>query len=144
MLTLSKKVEYGLIAMLHMASMRRGDLATAKEISLQYNIPAELLGKVLQALAKNSLVAAVHGVKGGYHLQRSLESITLGEVIETLEGQVHLARCHEDPAQCDQFHTCNIRGPVFQIHEQLQNYINKISLASFRQPVKVNSMLAGA
>ena len=48
MLKLSKKVEYGLISMMHMDSVQNGDLATARELSELYNIPAELLGKVLQ------------------------------------------------------------------------------------------------
>ena len=134
MLTLSKKVEYGLISLLHMSSMQRGDLVTAKELSTQYNIPADLLGKVLQALAKNGTVEAIHGVKGGYRLHRAIDSITLGEVIETLEGPVHLAKCQHDPGSCDQFQNCNIRGPVFQIHEQLHNFIYNISLAAFKQP----------
>lgn len=135
MLMLSKKVEYSLISVLHMADLRGSDLATSKEISDRYNIPAELLGKVLQALARVGLVEAVHGSRGGYRLRRPVDSIRLGEVIEAQEGPIHLARCQEDPATCGQFHHCNIKEPVQQIHDQLQNFINGISLASFRRPV---------
>ena len=55
MLKLSKKVEYGLISLMHMDSAQNGDLATARELSDLYDIPAELLGKVLQSLAKGHL-----------------------------------------------------------------------------------------
>ena len=143
MLTLSKKVEYGLISLLHMSSMQQGDLATAKEISEMYNIPGELLGKVLQTLAKVGLIMSIHGSKGGYHIGKPLEQVTLGEVIETLEGPVHLARCQEDPAHCDQFRACNIKGPVFQIHEQLLNFIHGISLASFKTPAIPEKVYGG-
>jgi Rrf2 family protein len=136
MLMLSKKVEYGLIALLHMAWMRRDELVTAKEISDRYSIPAELMGKVLQTLAKANLVDAVHGAKGGYHLTRNIEEITLGDMIEALEGPVHLVRCQEDPSQCGQFHTCNIKEPVMQIHEKLQQYIHGISLAALTKPAR--------
>lgn len=136
MLTLSKKVEYGLMAVLHMASLRGSDLATAKDISDAYAIPPELLGKVMQALARVNLVEAVLGARGGYRLRQPVEKITLGQVIEALEGPVHFARCQEDPEQCGQFHACNIKEPIYQVHEQLMNFIHGISLASFRRPVK--------
>lgn len=141
MLTLSKKVEYGLMAVLHMASLRPGELATAKDISDAYDIPAELLGKVLQALARVNVIEAVLGARGGYKLRRAVEQITLGEVIEALEGPVHFARCQEDPDQCGQFHSCNIKEPVYAIHDQLMTFINGISLGSFRKPAKPQSVL---
>ena len=136
MLMLSKKVEYGLISLLHMSGMGEGELSTAKEISEQYSIPAELLGKVLQALAKAELLVAVHGAHGGYRTARPLDKIVLGEVIEAVEGPVHFARCQEDPSACGQFHTCNIKEPVQQINEQLQEFIYGISLAGFKRPAR--------
>lgn len=131
---LSKKVEYGLIALLHMAALRRGDVITAKEISDHYNIPGELLGKVLQALAKGGLVNSAPGARGGYHLARAVDSVRLGDVIQALEGPVHLVRCQEDPAQCGQFHACNIKEPIQHLHDQLQDFIFGISLAALRKP----------
>ena len=68
MVRLSKKVEYGLIAMRHIATRRGGDLVTAKEIAGTYKIPYELLAKVLQRLSKAGLILSVHGVHGGYSL----------------------------------------------------------------------------
>lgn len=134
MLMLSKKVEYALISLLHMSGLDGDELATAKEVSDQYNIPAELLGKVLQSLARAGLASAVHGAHGGYRIGRPLEKIKLGEVIEALEGPVLLARCQEDPATCGQYHNCNIKEPVIQIQEQLQDFVHGISLAGFKRP----------
>jgi Rrf2 family protein len=133
MLTLSKKVEYGLIALLHMDTLTPGELATAKEVSETYNIPQDLLGKVLQALVKADLVQSEHGVKGGYRLRGAVDAMTLGDVIEAVDGPVHLARCQQDPACCDQFKSCNIKAPVFRIQEQLTRFINGVSLGAFRR-----------
>jgi Rrf2 family protein len=136
MLMLSKKVEYGLIAVLHMADLAPGTVITAKDISEQFNIPGELLGKVLQALVRGGLVASVQGAHGGYRLARSLDGVQLGDVIEALEGPVFLTKCQEDPAQCGQFHTCTIKEPVHLLQEQLQQFIHGISLGAFRKTVR--------
>jgi DNA-binding IscR family transcriptional regulator len=138
MLTLSKKVEYALIALLHMAGKTSYDLTTAKEMADQFSIPAELLGKVLQALVRSSkLVAST--ARRPRRLPpgpRAGRASTLGEVIEAVEGPVFLTKCQEDPAQCGQFHACTIKEPVQLLQEQLQQYIHSISLGAFRKTVR--------
>ena len=137
MLKLSKKVEYGLISMMHMDLVQNGDLATARELSDLYNIPAELLGKVLQSLAKGQLIVSAQGVKGGYRLARALDRVTLGEVVEAVEGPVHISVCQQDPSCCEQFSTCNIKRPVLQVQKQLMDYMYGLPLSEFRNSVQV-------
>ena len=131
MLKLSRKVEYALMALMHMARLRRGELAAARAISTQHDIPADLLGKVLQNLARAGLVASVQGAGGGYRLAREFDAITLGEVIEAVEGPVHLAVCRDDPAACSQYENCNIKGPVSHLQDQLVQYIHAVKLSEF-------------
>ena len=143
MLKLSKRVEYGLIAMMHMDCVQHGDLANAREISEAYHIPAELLGKVLQALAKVQLIQSVQGAHGGYRLMRPVDRITLGDVIEALEGPLQLAACQEDPSCCGQFTACNIRQPVFEVQKRLISYMQSLPLSAFRRDVKVSESSVG-
>ena len=132
MLKLSKKVEYALISMMHMDSVLGGNLASARELSDQYNIPGDLLGKVLQLLAKAQLIVSAQGARGGYRLARPLDRITLGEVVEAVEGPMHIAMCQNDPACCEQYPTCNIKRPVFQVQKQLTDYMYGLPLSTFR------------
>lgn len=133
MLKLSKKVEYALISMMHMDSVLSENLASARELSDQYNIPGDLLGKVLQSLAKSQLIVSAQGAKGGYRLARPLDRVTLGEVVEAVEGPMHITMCQNDPACCDQYPTCNIKQPVFQVQKQLTDYMYGLPLSTFRR-----------
>lgn len=136
MLKLSKKVEYALIAMIHMDSAPAGSLSTAREIADRRSVPLELLGKVLQALVRGGLVDSEQGVKGGYRLLRSLDRVTLGEVVEAVEGPVHLACCQDDPETCGRFESCSIKQPVLEMQKQLVEYMYGLSLSSFRKQVE--------
>jgi len=129
MLKLNKKVEYALMALLYMD--RQKDLVAAREVSEACRAPADLLGKVLQALAKGGLIHSVQGAHGGYRLARPAREITLGEVIEAVEGPVHLVSCQKHPEDCGQFETCRIRRPVAQVQQQLQDYMHGLSLDAF-------------
>lgn len=140
MLTLSKRVEYALMAILHMAGTPSGELCTSKGIAERYSIPPELMGKVLQALARASIVASSPGVHGGYRLAKPIERVTLGMVIEAIEGPMILANCQHDPDSCDQYSMCSIREPVQQLHAQLVGFIHAISLDQFRAPQPVEKV----
>jgi Rrf2 family protein len=134
MLKLGRKVEYALIAVMHLEKLDDGELATARQISEQYSIPMQVLGKVLQSLNRAGIVRSAQGVRGGYQLQRPLEMIVLGDVIEAVEGPVHIAACTCTTAACDQEPTCNIRAPVFHFQDELQRFLYNFSLAAFERP----------
>ena len=132
MLKLSKRVEYGLISLLHMDSRPRM-LVTAKEIADEFRIPGELLGKVLQALAKAGLVESVQGARGGYRLARPLELLCVGEVVEKLDGPILIAQCCDGSTSCRQHSTCNIKMPIQLIQEELVEHIYGLRLDKFRK-----------
>ena len=76
MLKLSKKADYALIAVKHLASHRAEQLHSAADIADAYGISPQILAKVLQRLAKHGLVTARHGSSGGYQLARHPKEIS--------------------------------------------------------------------
>jgi Rrf2 family protein len=131
MLKLNKKMEYGLIAIMHIASINDDEVASAREIADKYNIPVEVLGKVLQTLARRKILHSVQGIKGGYKLLLTLDDIKLGHVINALDGPVNLVPCLCGEHSCDQELNCNIKEPLFYFQEELKKFIYDVSLADF-------------
>lgn len=125
MLKLGRKVEYALISLYHLDSLREGHLATSREIAERYSIPPDLLGKVLQALNRADIIDSVQGVKGGYSLSTPIQCVALGDVVEAVEGPVHIAKCTctETGKICPQQSCCNIRDRVFQLQEALNRFL---------------------
>lgn len=119
MLRLSKKADYALIAMKHLAL--RGDTASssAREIAELYDIPVELMAKVLQRLVQRGLLASHQGTRGGYHLARVPAKITVADVIQAIEGPVTVTACSTEDAQCEQFAKCNVRDPLWRVRERI-------------------------
>ena len=100
MIKVSKKVEYGLTALLHLDSMQEGEQVSAistKELSDVYHIPEQHLGKVLQKMAKAGLISSIQGKHGGYVLEQPLAHISLGKIVEVLEW-ADGARARRGPA----------------------------------------------
>lgn len=130
MLRLSKKSDYALISMKHLA-MRQdaGASASAREIAEAYDIPLELLAKILQRLVRARLLVSVQGTRGGYRLGRAPGSITVADVIQAVDGPVTVTACSPSDHECDQFTKCSIRDPLWKIKSLILNALNTMTLA---------------
>jgi len=138
MLQLTKRTEYGLIALLHMAD-RNGAFVSVREISERYRIPRRLLAEVLKDLCHAKLVESHRGASGGYSLTGSPESIPLSEVVTALEGKPLLTSCDSSaPAshhgECGLVPVCPIRSPLHRIRESLWQLMQRTMLSSLIQP----------
>ena len=127
MLKLSKTIEYALISLNHISKSDDCIPITVRSISNQYNIPYELLAKILQRLSKKDILKSIHGPKGGYRLNHNYDNLNLIEFIEILEGPFGLTGCLTD-SNCDQLLNCNIITPLEKINSKLYKVFSEIKL----------------
>lgn len=141
MLKINRKIEYGLMAIKHMASQPTGQLATARDIASLYGVPYDLLSKVLQRLQSKGIIQSTQGVHGGYRLSRDLTSVNLADFIETLEGPVAVAACqgHHGMDSCGLSSTCNIIPPMAHLNNRIQQVLSGMSLSDLTGPAPVRN-----
>jgi len=129
MFKLSKKSDYGLIAMKHLATRRQEHACSASEIAEEYGISATLMAKVLQKLAKHGLVAAKHGSTGGYQLSRQPEQISALEVLTAIDGPVLITSCVTSHGNCDATERCSVKEPLQRVNESILGVLSTVSIA---------------
>lgn len=129
MFKLSKKTEYALMALQHIASLNMGQIATAKEIAESKLIPLSLLAKILQQLTKHQLILSLQGAHGGYALGRKAEEITLAQMIEAIEGPIHIIECTESRHSCKRDDSCTLKNSLNPLQQQLSSYLHSVTLA---------------
>lgn len=132
MLRLTKKTEYGIIALKCIIAEQEQNpqiIVSASEIAKKFNIPRGLLGKVLQQLARHGFITSHQGATGGYTLAKDPADISLNEIVAAIEGPVSVVECiTEEGDECSQLENCNIQSPVMNIQRNLTNYFKNISL----------------
>jgi Rrf2 family protein len=144
MLQLTKKTEYGLIALVHLVG--RGDeFVSAREICDHYPVPRRLVAEVLKDLCRVGLVDSQRGAGGGYTLARPADSISLAEIVEALEGAPTLTSCEQlSPARngiCDVEPTCPIRSPIHTIRERIWKLMRETPLSSIAHPTRLGELV---
>jgi Rrf2 family protein len=137
MLKLTKKADYGLMAMKHLAEHVDQGACSAKDIAEAYGIPQEALAKILQRLAKVGLVRSQHGMNGGYTLTRDPKMISAFEVIKAIDGPLFITSCVTVRGECDQSDRCTIREPLRKVNESIEQVLKNIKISQMREEPEV-------
>jgi Rrf2 family protein len=129
MLRLSKKADYALLAMRHLAAHADREAVSARELAEMYDIPPELLAKVLQKLVRANLLASHQGIRGGYGLARQASGVSVADVIQAIDGPLTVTACSEFDHSCDQYAKCNVRDPLWRIKDRIVSALSATSVA---------------
>lgn len=120
---ISTKGRYGLKAMVDLAINSINDSVTLKSISQRQNISEGYLEQIFSSLRKEGLVRGRKGSQGGYVLGKSINEITVGNILRALEGElVVVERDDKEVVNEDKLDSC-IRNNVW---DRLNNSINDI------------------
>lgn len=129
MFKLSKKADYGLIAVKHLAMHRHQHACSANEIAEDYGISVTLMAKVLQKLAKQDLVIAKHGSSGGYQLAKDPSQISALDVITAIDGPVLITSCVTNHGPCDATEKCSVREPLRRVNESILQVLRTVTIS---------------
>jgi Rrf2 family protein len=136
-LQVSRRIDYGLRAMIHLAGMPEGRVASLQDLSSTLRLPREFLAKILKGLAARGLVRSVRGAHGGYQLARPARVISFLDVIEAVEGPVQLNVCLDDKDRCDVSASCTMYQVWKSGQERMLDVYRRTSLAELvaQEPV---------
>jgi Rrf2 family protein len=128
MLRLTKKADYGLMALKYLAE-QSGGAHSAKDIAEAYHIPPQLLAKILQTLAKAGLLVSHAGTNGGYALAKPATEISAFEVIRAIDGPLFITSCITIHGACDLTSTCTIKEPLRKVNDSIKDLLSGIYIA---------------
>jgi len=131
---LSKRGEYGLKAMIDLASQEQPTaVAQMKDIAGRQQIPVKFLEQILLTLKNAGLLRSRAGVGGGYYLARPPAEITLGQVVRLLDGPLAPIPCVSQMAYercvCDDENTCGLRLAMLDVRNAIADILDQTTLA---------------
>ena len=143
MFTFTKKTDYALLALSFLATEGVGRVVGPREIARRYEIPAELLAKIMQTLSKRQIVVSIPGPTGGYKLLRAANEVSVGEIIEAVDGPLAIAQCWDEGGtdSCQQAQHCHLRGPLAKIQDDITRLLRAMTLADVCPPSDCNDAM---
>jgi len=131
MFKLSKKTEYGLLALQYMQHNAERNVATVREIAEFYNISQTLLAKIMQSLTRHKIIESVQGAQGGYALRQPANEISLAKVLEAIEGPIHITDCYQNNDCCVRKEHCTLRHRFTPLQNGIIDQLQTMTLAEF-------------
>jgi Rrf2 family transcriptional regulator, iron-sulfur cluster assembly transcription factor len=126
---LKRNSDYALRALVHLARLETGELASARVISRAERVPEPLLRKLLQKLCRAGLVASHRGVHGGFSLARPARGITALQVVEVMQGKLAVNRCFAGKNLCRNQSRCRLSDKLAAVQEGLVDAFNSVTLS---------------
>ena len=131
---LSKKTKYGLRALLALARKRNQEPVQISDLADKEGIPKKFLELILLELKNKGILQSKKGKGGGYFLGKKPETITLGNVIRSLEGPLAPLPCvsqmaHRKCDECGDERSCGIRAVMQDVRDATAKILDGTSLA---------------
>ena len=126
-MSLTTHTDFALRTLMYLATT--GERATAAEVAGLYSVSANHLAKVVNQLTRLGYVRSIRGIGGGVELAKEPEDIRLGDVIEALEGNVHLLDCVATENVCPIESFCKLKGVLAEAERLQLQYLNGVTLA---------------
>lgn len=110
-------------------AMHPGESVSLREISKQWRISDGYLEQLMIPLKKTGLVRSKRGARGGYSLARPADEISVGEILQSLEGPVVPRECLEHPTDCRFSSRCVLMEVWRDLQEVVIKALSSISLS---------------
>ena len=134
---LTTKGRYAVTAMLDLASNESAKPVTLDMISQRQNISLSYLEQLFAKLRKASLVKSVRGPGGGYLLNVNAVDVTLTQIIEAVDENIDLRRCHGSKA-CLRGKQCLSHHLWCEVSDQIRGFLSTRNLQQVIDDYKIN------
>ncbi len=128
-LQLTRGGEYGLRAMMYLARVPDGEVASLREIGRAQEVPESFLAKILQTLVHAGLASSQRGARGGFCLARPSDTISAREVIEAIDGPVSLNGCVLWPEECSRSERCPMHEVWVRAQDEMMSVLDGVRLS---------------
>ncbi|CDG99984.1 nitric oxide-sensing transcriptional repressor NsrR [Xenorhabdus bovienii] len=130
---LTSFTDYGLRALIYMASLPEGQMTSITEVTEIYGVSRNHMVKIINQLSNLGLVNAVRGKNGGISLGKPASEIKIGDVVRSLEPLplVNCSACYITPA-------CRLK---LVLNQAVENFLQELDKHTLADMVKDNRPL---
>lgn len=134
---ITRQADYAVRAVYYLTTLGSGKRAATSKIASEQHIPPSFLAKIVSQLSVAGLLHTSRGARGGVSLARDPEEISLLDVVEAIDGPIHLNECVGDNGVCTFEDTCPMRPIWCDAQKDLVDRLSATNFSKFTNGSKV-------
>lgn len=123
---LTSFTDYGLRALIYLASLPEGQMTSITEVSDTYGVSRNHMVKIINQLSRAGYIAAMRGKNGGIRLGKPADEIVIGQVVRDMEP-LQLVNCHSD--FCHITSACRLKKALYDAVQSFLRELDNYTLA---------------
>ena len=140
---ISTKGRYGLRILIDLATHDPARPRLLRDIAQSQQISEKYISRLVLDLRRAKLIRSVRGMKGGFHLMKAPEEITLLEILETMEGPISVVGCATSPEKCNRQALCPMQNVWQRLNNDIREITEKITLEDILNSYRTQSVEEG-
>lgn len=139
MIKVSRMADYAILLVCKMSN-DENKVYSSQELSIVTSLKITTISKILTKLTKANVTDSIRGVSGGYKLTMQAEDISVGNIIDIIDGKVALTVCVEEGENhnCDLVSLCPSQSNWQIINNTVREALNSVSIAEMANPFVSN------
>jgi Rrf2 family protein len=133
---LTRAADYAVRVMVHLASLPSGVRANRTDLAASIGCPEQFLSKVLQSLSKADLITSHRGNSGGFELPPTRVHTTVLQIVEAIEGPIHLNICLKSCEECDRAPICPAYPVWVKAQQSLLEVLGGVDIEEMARQVR--------
>jgi len=135
-LRMTRLTDYGIMLLTYIARDPELLMRNARDLATKAHLPLPTVSKILKVLAREGLLVAHRGAKGGFSLARRPEEIAVAEIINALEGPIAITECSVHASgKCELEWLCPVGSNWQRINQAVREALENITLAEMAHPL---------
>ncbi|MEZ4703917.1 MAG: SUF system Fe-S cluster assembly regulator [Bdellovibrionota bacterium] len=136
MIQINKFSDYAIVILVHMSKIQDQSLFSAKALSTQLHLPLPTVSKILKQLQKASILESIQGPRGGYRLAKTSDEISVGQILEIMEGPIAITECALSEHQCSVTSWCEIKPHWRLVNQVVREALERLKLSALSQQIQ--------
>ena len=139
MIKVSRMADYAILLVCKMSN-DENKVYSSQKLSIITSLKITTISKILTKLTKANVTDSIRGVSGGYKLTMQAEDISVGNIIDIIDGKVALTVCVEEGENhnCDLVSLCPSQSNWQIINNTVREALNSVSIAEMANPFVSN------
>ncbi len=134
----TSKIRYALIALKEIYETGEGVPCTSKDIAKKYSLSQKYLEKILRKLEKCCITEGKRGPNGGYCVKKDFSSITLFDIVTSIEEKNNFISCDKYKGDCVLNENCEFSKIWNNLNKMVEDYLSSIKLIELFEKKEVS------